>query len=297
MDKIETMTSFVEVAKNGSFSVAARHLKLSRALVSRQIRDLEQKLGVRLLNRTTRSVTLTEAGGRYFAFCSRTLDEIRLAETSLRRTQDEPEGVLKVIAPVWFGSLDIGGAIAEFIALHPRIRINLILGGFGSRQFRFLDEGFDLSIHTRKLPATRLIARRLGTISWKLCASPAYLDRAGEAQSLDELSEHACIIHVRDTPWRFRIGSRSSIVRANPVVTSNSYLPLRVAALEGLGIAMLPSALVDEDIREGRLRQVLPQCPLPVRPLHIAYSPGGKLPAKADLFVKHLVQRFRTLPL
>jgi DNA-binding transcriptional LysR family regulator len=297
MDRIETMGSFVEVAKHGSFSVAARQLKISRALVSRHIQDLEQSLGIRLLNRTTRSVTLTEAGSRYFAFCNRMLEEMSLEEKALRRTQDEPEGVLKVVAPMWFGSLDIGGVIADFITLHPRIAVNLVLGGLGSRTFRFLDEGFDVAIHTRKLPDSRLIARRLGSISWTLCASPAYLDKAQKVQSLDELKHHACLAHALNTPWRFRNGSRTVIVKTDAILTCNNYLPLRMAALRGLGITMLPSSMVEEDLKAGRLSPLLPQYPPLLRPLHVAYSPGGKLPAKADLFVKYLVQRFRSAPL
>ena len=297
MDRLETMTSFVEVAKQGSFSSAANQLRLSRALVSRHIQDLEEHLGARLLNRTTRSVTLTEAGNRYFEFCSRMLEELSAEEGSLRKAQDKPEGVLKIIAPVWFGSLDIGGIIGDFVATNPRVKINLVLGGFGTRQFRFLDEGFDLSIHTRELPVSTLVARRLGFISWKLCASPSYLSRTKELESLDELQQHACLVHNRDNPWRFRSGSRSIVVKTNPLVTSNSYLPLRLAAIRGLGISMLPSAMVDEDIRARRLVPVLSHYPLPVRPLSVAYSPGGRLPAKTDAFIKHLVKSFRSMPL
>jgi DNA-binding transcriptional LysR family regulator len=297
MDRIETMGSFVVVAKHGSFSIAARQLGLSRALVSRHIRDLEERLGVRLLNRTTRSVTLTEPGSRYFSFCSRMLEEMSLEEEALRTTQDEPEGILKVVAPMWFGSLDIGGIIADFVALHPRIAVNLVLGGLGSRTFRFLDEGFDVAIHTRKLPASRLTARRLGWISWTLCASPTYLSRTGELQSLDELKHRACLVHALNIPWRFRNGSRTVLIKTNATLTSNSYLPLRMAALRGLGITMLPSSMVDEDLKAHRLAPVLPHYPVPLRPLHVAYSPGGQLPAKADLFVKYLVQRFRSTPL
>jgi DNA-binding transcriptional LysR family regulator len=145
------------------------------------------------------------------------LEELGAEEAGLRKAQDRPEGVLKIIAPVWFGSLDIGGIIGDFVALNPRVKINLVLGGFGTRQFRFLDEGFDLSIHTRELPVSTLVARRLGFISWKLCASPSYLSRTKELESLDGLQQHACLVHTRDNPWRFRSGSRTIVVKTNPL--------------------------------------------------------------------------------
>jgi DNA-binding transcriptional LysR family regulator len=288
------MGSFVEVAKHGSFSLAALQLRLSRALVSRHISDLEQRLGFRLLNRTTRSVTLTEAGKRYLLLCNRVLGEINSGEMALRRTLEEPEGNLKIVAPVWFGNLDIAGIIADFATLHPRIVIELTLGGIESRTARFLDEGFDVAIHTRKLPDSRLRARRLGSINWTLCASPAYLSQSKELQSPDELKHHSCLVHSLNPPWQFRAGSRTVRIKPKAVFSSNSYLPLRLAALRNLGVTILPSVMVMEDLKALRLAPVLPRYPIPPRPLHVAYSPSGKLPAKADLFVKYLVRSFRS---
>lgn len=297
MDRLVTMTSFVEVAKQGSFSVAAKHLGLSRALVSRHISDLERRLEARLLNRTTRSVTLTEAGNRHFAFCTRLLEEMHVEDDALRRIREEPEGTLRVLAPMWFGSLDIGAVITDFIEAHPRISVSLILGGFGARTFGFLDEGFDVAIHTRKMPESRLIARRLGLLRWALCASREYLARAGVPVNLDALKSHACLVHLHDAPWRFRVKSGSLLVKTQPALSSNSYLTLRTAALRGLGIAMLPTCIVNEDIVAGRLTPVLTDVRLPDRPLYAAYSPGGKPPAKVGLFVRHLAQRFGAMTL
>ena len=297
MDRIDTMTSFVEVARHGSFSIAAKQLGLSRALISRHVLDLEQRLEVRLLNRTTRSVTLTEAGRRHLDFCTRLLDDLRAEDSALHRMHEEPEGVLKVVAPMWFGSLDLGGVITDFVRSHPRISINLTLGGFGSRTFGFLEEGFDVAVHTRKMPASRLIARRVGMIRWTLCASPTYLREQETPETAEALREHACLVHGHDLPWHFRLKSRTVRITTSPVMTSNSYLTLRTAALRGLGIAMLPSCIVNEDIAAGLLRPVLPTIVLPDRPLFVAYSPGGKPPAKVTLFVRHLAQRFRAAPL
>jgi DNA-binding transcriptional LysR family regulator len=297
MDRIDTMRSFVEVGRLGSFSAAARQLGLSRALVSRHILDLERRLEVRLLNRTTRSVTLTEAGNHHFTFCTRVLEQMHAEDTTLRRLREEPEGTLKVIAPMWFSSLDIAGWITDFIATHPRIAVNLVLGGFGSRTFGFLDEGFDVAIYTRKLPASRLKARLLGSIHRTLCASPSYLERASAPRKLDELRQHACLVHRNDMPWRFLTGSRTVLVRTQAALTSNSYLTLRTANLRGLGIAILPSCMVEEDMRLGRLAPVLKQISLPPRPLYAAYSPGGKPPAKVALFIRHLAEKFRSTPL
>jgi DNA-binding transcriptional LysR family regulator len=297
MDKIETMGSFVEVAKHGSFSVAALQLRLSRALVSRHISDLEQRLGIRLLNRTTRSVTLTEAGKRYLSLCNRVLHEMNSGETALRKALEEPEGQLKIVAPVWFGNLDIAGIITDFASLHTRISVELTLGGMESRTARFLDEEFDVAIHTRKLPDSRLRARRLGSINWTLCASPAYLGQSKELQSPEELKYHPCLVHSLNPPWQFRAGSRTLRIKPKAAFSSNSYLPLRLAALRRLGITILPSAMVMDDLKALRLAPVLPRYPIPLRPLHVAYSPSGKLSLKADLFVKYLVRRFRSISL
>ena len=297
MDRIGTMASFVEVARHGSFSVAAKQLGLSRALVSRHVLDLERRLEVRLLNRTTRSVTPTEAGRRHLAFCIRMLDDLQTEDSVLHRMHEQPEGILKVIAPMWFGSLDLGGVITDFIRAHPRISVNLTLGGFGSRTFGFLEEGFDVAIHTRKMPASRLIARRVGMIGWTLAASPAYLAAHAAPQTPEALREHACLAHGHDMPWHFRVKSRTVRIATAPVMVSNSYMTLRTASLRGLGIAMLPSCVVNRDIAKCELVPVLPAVALPDRPLFVAYSPGGRPPAKVTLFVRHLAQRFRAAPL
>jgi DNA-binding transcriptional LysR family regulator len=301
MDRFRTMQSFAEVIKLGSFSEAAKTLGLSRALISRHVTDLEKHLGVRLLTRTTRRITLTEAGAKHFEFCQRLIKEIEEKEASLKRLQKEPEGTLKILAPKSLTTLALGDAIASFAAAYPHLNISLMLDDLSFRSYDFIERGFDVAVHTTPIRDSNLVARKIASLRWLLCASPKYLKRHGEPQVPRDLAQHQCLVHINSDPsdrvWRLHSGNTLMSVKVQGPFASNSVLILRKAALEALGIAILPLYCVKEDLKSGSLRDVLPDFPVPVHPLSLVFSPGKPTPQKVRFLGDFLVDWFRKRPI
>jgi DNA-binding transcriptional LysR family regulator len=297
MDRFTTMATFVEVVKSASFTTAARARGISRALVSRQIADLETHLGVNLLTRTTRSLKLTEAGRQYYEFCSRILSEIGVAEENIAGRTKAIEGPLAIIAPKWIGNLDLADAIADFCLAFPRVLADLTLGGMNPKTYDFIEQGFDVAIHTRSIRNSRIKVKRIATIRFSLCASPAYLEQHRAPSSPRDLLEHACIVQSSDPIWHFGKGRPGAKVKVPRVFSSNSYLVLRTAAMKGLGIALLPYRTVRDDLRDGTLVEILKGQSIPERPLYAAFAPGSPLPEKVHSLVDHLAEWFRKHPL
>jgi DNA-binding transcriptional LysR family regulator len=300
MDRFRTMQSFAEVIKLGSFSEAAKTLGLSRALVSRHITDLEKHLGMRLLTRTTRRITLTEAGARHFEFCQRVITEIEQNEGSLRRLQKEPEGSLKILAPKSFTTLALGDAIASFAAANPNLNVNLMLDDLSFRAYDFIERGFDVAVHTTPVRTSNLVARKIANLRWLLCAAPAYLKKHGEPQQPRELGRHQCLVHINSDPsdriWRLGDGNGPVSVKVQGPFASNSVLMLRKATLAGLGIAIVPLYCVQEDLKSGALREILSKFPIAVHPLSLVFSPGKPTPQKIRSLGDFLVEWFRKHP-
>ncbi len=196
MDRLTLMRSFVGVTKSRSFSQAARALGISGSLVSRHVAELERDLEVRLVNRTARTVSLTEAGTRYADFAARIIDEIDREEESLRGLREKAEGSLAIISPKWIGSNDVGDAIVAFSTRHPKIHIRFEVGGMSERAYDFLDQGFDVAFHTRHVRDSNLLLKKIADLGFALCASPSYLHRAGEPAQVAELSEHDCLLNT-----------------------------------------------------------------------------------------------------
>ena len=169
------------MTKSRSFSQAARTLGISGSLVSRHVAELERALGVHLVNRTARTISLTEAGTRYAEFATRIVEEIDREEAQLRGLRDKPEGSLAVISPKWIGSNDVGDAIVAFAARYPKIHIRFEVGGMSERSYEFLDQGFDVAFHTRHVRDCNLMLRKIADLKFALCAAPGYLHRAGAA--------------------------------------------------------------------------------------------------------------------
>jgi DNA-binding transcriptional LysR family regulator len=214
MDRFRTMQSFVEVIKLGSLSEAAKLLGLSRALVSRHVTDLEKHLGVRLLTRTTRRITLTEAGAAHFNFCQRVIQETEEQETSLKRMQKEPAGSLKILAPKSLTTLALGDAIASFAAAYPHLNINLMLDDLSFRSYDFIERGFDVAVHTTPIRESSLVARKIANLHWLLCASPQYLKQHGEPHRPRDLTRHQCLVQAHPRSANARISSRYTRARS-----------------------------------------------------------------------------------
>ncbi len=294
MDRLTLMRSFVGVTKSRSFSQAARALGISGSLVSRHVAELERDLDVRLVNRTARTVSLTEAGTRYADFAARIIDEIDREEESLRGLRDKPEGTLSIISPKWIGSSDVGDAIVAFSTRYPKIRIRFEVGGMSERAYDFLDQGFDVAFHTRHVRDSNLLLRKIADLNFMLCASPTYLHRAGRPTQVTELTEHDCLMNTNDPIWHLKhAGHDVHLKISDPVYSSNSYLTLRKAALAGRGVGLLPVRLISAELADGSLVEVVPGCEVPDRPLYALHAPGGQTLARVRLFLDFVTDWFR----
>ncbi|MCZ9341976.1 LysR substrate-binding domain-containing protein, partial [Streptomyces sp. TRM76130] len=226
-------------------------------------------MGVRLVNRTARSVSLTEPGRRYAEFAARILDEIEAEDAGIAQLHDRAEGTLSVICPKWIGSLDLGDAIAAFSAAHPKIHIRFELGGMSDRTYDFLDSGFDIAFHTRDLRDSSVRLKKISSLPFVLCASGEYLERHGNLAHPNDLAHHDCLVHVNDPVWRIGHGHASTLHKIrNIVFSSNSYIALQKAAVHGRGLALLPQRPVQDDIAAGALQVLLPELAVPDRPLY-----------------------------
>jgi DNA-binding transcriptional LysR family regulator len=294
MDQLTIMRSFVGVTKSRSFSQAARSLGISGSLVSRHVAELERSLGVSLVNRTARTISLTEAGTRYAEFASRIIDEIDREEAQLRGLRDKAEGSLAVISPKWIGSNDVGDAIVAFSTRYPKIRIRFEVGGMSERSYEFLDNGFDIAFHTRHVRDCNLMLRKIADLEFALCAAPAYLHRAGQPLQIADLNEHDCLVNTNDPIWHLRNGGHDVHLKVSePVYSSNSYVTLRKAAIAGRGIGLLPIRLVSDELADGTLRNVIEDAEVPDRPLYALHAPGSQTTARVRLFLDFVTDWFR----
>lgn len=299
MDRFRTMESFVRVVRAGSFTIAASQLGLSRALVSRHVGELEARLGVRLLNRSTRSLSLTDEGASYLEFCERIFRDIESNERAMVHTKLEPAGTLKVLAPKSFGTAHLSDAVIAFAKAQPRLRVSLLLENTPYRgTYDFSERGLDIVLCfsiTRGSNGERgssLIEQPIATLDWTVCASPDYLARAGEPQTPGELSEHACLVHVDTAPndsiWRFEGPKGPVSAKVRGAFFSNSAAALSKAAAAGLGITVIPAYAVDEHIAAGTLVSILPRYRVMPRPLLAVYPRTPSVPRKLQAFVEFL---------
>jgi DNA-binding transcriptional LysR family regulator len=298
MDRFRTMESFVRVVRSGSFTIAANQLGLSRALVSRHVSGLEARLGVRLLNRSTRSLNLTDEGRSYLDFCEQVFGQIESSERAIVHTRTEPVGTLKLAAPKSFGTLHLADAIVDFAKLHPRLNVSLILDDVSFRRpYDFVERGLDLALRISSLPNSSVIETEIAPLDWVVCAAPDYLARAGRPVVPADLADHDCLVHLNvsanDRIWRFESkksggGRRSLSVKVNGAFFSNSALALRKAALAGLGIALLPRYSVADDLAAGALVTLLPRHKIAQRPLLAVYPRASVVQHKVEIFVDFL---------
>ncbi|WP_162826833.1 LysR family transcriptional regulator [Pseudolabrys taiwanensis] len=300
MDRFRTMESFVRVVRAGSFTTAASQLGLSRALVSRHVGELEARLGVRLLNRSTRSLSLTEEGASYLEFCEQVFRDIESNERAMVRTRLEPAGTLKMLAPKSFGTAHLSNAVIAFAKAQPRLRVSLLLENTPYRgSYDFSERGLDVVLSfsppgppSAGAPGSSLVEHPVATLDWTLCASPDYLAEAGAPKTPADLSEHACLVHVDTAPndsiWRFEGTGGPVSVKVRGAFLSNSAAALARAAEAGLGITLIPAYAVREQIAEGTLQTVLPDFHVPPRPLLAVYPRTPAIPRKVQAFVEFL---------
>lgn len=293
MDQLYAMEIFVEVARLRSFSEAGRRLGLTRAMVSKHIMQLEEKLGSRLLYRSTREVSLTDAGQAYLAPCLATVELARDAARAISPAGAELAGPLRIQAPSSFGSAWLADAVARFSLRHPLLKPSLFVDDALLDPIR---HGFDLSIRVGGIPDTSgLVSRRLAPCRGVLCASPAYLAQWGTPAAPDALLDHQCLhfSHLTDgTSWHFKRGEEERTVRVNAGFTSNNGLVLHQAALRGLGIVYSTTFLAWRDLIDGTLVQVLPEWELPLNDLTALYPAGKQLSPKVRALIDFLVEEY-----
>jgi DNA-binding transcriptional LysR family regulator len=296
VDKLDAMQVFVKVVTLGSYAEAGRVLGLTRSAVSKAVMELEQVLGARLLDRTTRRVGPTEAGLSYYERCVDILARIEETELQVSRLHDEPRGVLKLNAPMSFGMKYLGPAVGDFMRLHPNLKIELTLND------RFIDpieEGVDVTLRIAQLSDSSLIARKLAPAKRVLIAAPSYLRAHGELEQPEDLEKHRCLNYGHTTTlqrWQLTQNGETLQVPIESVLCSNNGDVLRTMAIEGHGIAQLPTFLVGSDIAEGRLRVVLPEYPPTELAIYAIYAPSRYLAAKTRVLIDFLVQRFGETP-
>ncbi len=297
MDQLQAMEIFVEVARHKSFSEAGRQLGLTLSMVSKVVSQLEKRLGSRLLYRSTREVSLTEAGHAYLEPCIATVQMAREAERAIRPAGAELAGPLRIQAPTSFGSEWLADAVARFSLQYPLLTPSLHLDDALLDPIR---HGFDLTIRVGGIPdTTGLSLRPLAPCRAVLCASPAYLERCGVPDLPEALLDHQCLqfSHLTDgTSWHFSRDGDARKVRVNVGFTSNNGLVLHRAALRGLGIAYSTTFLAWRDLREGTLVRVLPDWELPLNDLAALYPAGRQLSPKVRALIDFLVEEYQPVP-
>jgi DNA-binding transcriptional LysR family regulator len=291
------MEAFVRVADSRSFSEAARRLRLSKSVVSRQVSALETQLGARLFHRTTRSLSLTEVGQAYYERCARILAEIEEANLSVSSLQGEPRGTLRINAPMSFGVLHLAPLLPSFLERYPLIDIDMAMN---DRFVSLIDEGFDVAVRIGKLEDSSLIARHLAVARRVVCASPAYLERRGVPATPDDLADHCCLTYAnRTTPeeWSFqtRDGQRWPVEVHGRLRVNNGDV-LRAAALGGVGIITLPSFIVGRDLQAGTLVALLADYLPQDLAIHAVYPHNRHLSPKVRAFVDFLVEQIGPRP-
>lgn len=292
MDRLSDIAVFVAVVERGSFTAAAEALELSKAAVSKYVGRLETRLGARLLNRTTRRLTLTEAGKALFDRASVAVADLAAAESAVLELTGSPRGRLRVTAPAYFGDVYLAPLLADFARRFPEIELD---AHFDNRIVDLVREGFDVAIRITRLSDSSLVARKLADIPLATVASPDYLARRGRPREPADLAQHCCLLYGLDrTPgeWRYRRGlARLESVRVGGTFRCTSDAALKRAALDGLGVLRFPKLFVEEELRDGRLEAVLTEYETQQVSLAAVFPTRENLAPKVRVFVDFVAER------
>jgi DNA-binding transcriptional LysR family regulator len=280
------VSEFVAVAETASFTAAAKRLRLSVAQISRQVAGLEARLKVKLFYRTTRRVTLTEAGGVYYRHCSHALEGLDDAERAVSDLQATPQGKIKLTAPITFGEERVMPLINDFMVLHPQLELECQLT---NQLVDILADGYDLAIRLGHLQDSSMIARKLSSRERYVCASPDYVARFGAPHTLSELDRHHCLVGEAGY-WRFLEGDKTRSVKVSGRMQCNSAYSLVDAALKGLGLIQVPDYYVQDYIQQGRLLTVLDPYSEPEEGIWALYPFNRQLSPKIKMLVTYLTE-------
>jgi DNA-binding transcriptional LysR family regulator len=294
MDLLGSMKIFVAVVEGGSFAAAADKLEISRAMVSKQIQKLEEHLGTRLMNRTTRRLSLTETGRAFYERSVQIVSDVEEAEQIAGQMTRVPQGVLRVTIPLSYGQHRLAVIIGDYTQAYPQVKLDISLS---DRKVDLVDEGFDLAIRIGALPQSDLIARKIGGVRSIVCAAPSYLAKMGTPQTPADLGAHACLGYAltgTGADWRLE-GLHDAVVIpiSGPIRADNGDI-IRLAALRGAGIVFQPHFIVGDDIEAGRLIRVLPDWQSAELGVYAVYPSRKHLSAKVRTFVDFLVEALQT---
>ena len=294
MSRFEDLTNFVAIVEAGGVSTAAERLQVSKSVVSRRLKALEERLGVELVARTTRTRRITNEGQAFFERAKQILADLEEAEAALTQEKTSLAGRLRLSAPVHFGQEYVAPALNAFVARHERLVLDLDLV---DRHVNLVEEGYDLAIRIGRLPDSGLIARRLRAVDIYVCASPAYLAKRGEPETVEDLAGHDGLHHrsgatVTDWSWKDAAGAVRNAAIHSRMVSNDDRVLLR-AARDGLGIISIPDFVVLPDVRAGRLRRIMPGVEWLNFAAYAVYPPTRHLSPRVRAIVDHLVVHFR----
>jgi len=297
LESLSDIAVFVQVVRDGSFTKAAERLELSRSVVSKYVTRLEERLGARLLNRTTRRLSLTEAGRIFYERSRRGLQDIEEAKAEVSRLQEEPRGILRINAPMSFGILHVAPALREFLLKYPEVSVDMNLD---DRKVDVIEEGFDVSVRITDLPDSSLVARRLGPCRHAIVAAQSYLEKHGTPQAPEDLQDHNIVSYQYQesaTNWHFLTPDKKQVtVPVSGSVQMNNSLALREAVLSGIGIMRSPTFLVGKDIETGRLVPLLKNCQTLEVSIYVVYPQRRHLSPKVRAFVDFMAARISSEP-
>lgn len=285
---------FAKVVQAGSFTVAARGLRMPKSTVSRKVSELEERVGAQLLQRTTRKLNLTEVGRAYYEHCARIVAEAEQAELAVTRMQSAPHGLLRVTAPLTFSFL--GPIVAEFLKRYPEVQLEMVCT---DRSVDLVEEGFDLAVRAGRLADSSLIARRLGNLERIVIAAPSYLKERGTPRSPKDLEKHDCLLFgagQAGNVWTLHSGNKSVEVSVRARLVVNEPDMLGAVTLAGAGVALLPILHYAADITAGRLQRLLPDWTSSGAPVHAVYPSTRHHSPKVMAFVDFLRERWPASP-
>ena len=296
MDKVVGMRVFTAVAKNRSFSVAAKKLSLSKAMVSKHVQSLEDSLGVRLFILTTRRLNLSDAGALYYDKVNIILGEIDEADSSISQLNSEPKGKLNIMAQPSFGAFHLSRALSLYLKKFPGVTANLELS---QRIPDLVEDNIDLAFHVGKLNDSMYVSRRIASARRVICASPEYIKENGAPKKPEDLLEHNCLIYMPRndiSKWEFFENGRSKKIKISGDIQCNSGDALRIASIQGCGIAQLPTYMIGLDIQAGRLKALLENYEPEKQPIYAIYNDRKYLPAKVRTFIDFIYELYLPEP-
>lgn len=298
LDRLTGMQVFTKVAATGSFSAAARQLGMSQSMATKHVAAIEHRLGVRLLHRSTRRLSLTEAGRIYLNACERVLADVEEVEATARAQAAEPRGLLRLNVPLSFGLAEIAPLVPAFMERHPAIAVEI---GLSDRVVDLVEEGWDLAVRIGRLRSSSLLSRRLGETELLLCGSPAYFAERGRPRTTADLADHECLGYTLPdvaAAGRWLLGRDGrTVVPVKGRLSANNGDALRIAARAGIGLVLQPSFIVADDLRAGRLEAIrLGDAETSVLGIHAVQSGDRRQPAKVRRFVEFLIERWSPAP-